>query len=277
MPTLGKSIGYQRGIEIRFVLFYFWRAALCGRGEMTKTELLRKLIDESSSTVFFGGAGVSVASGIPDFRGTGGLYTECPEDKDPPEVILRGDYLFSRPRDFYSYYVGNMLYPYAEPNPAHRALAALERCGKLSAVITQNIDGLHQQAGSERVIELHGSVERNYCTRCQRTYSRDFIIDGAMSIGGVPRCECGGTVRPDVTLYGEALDTEKFYDAEELIAECELLIVGGTSLTVNPAASLIEAYMGERLVIINKSPTPYDDMAYLIIRENIEDVLSELV
>ncbi|MBQ2737132.1 MAG: NAD-dependent protein deacylase, partial [Clostridia bacterium] len=147
----------------------------------------------------------------------------------------------------------------------------------LSAVITQNIDGLHQQAGSKRVIELHGSVERNYCTRCHREYSRDFIIDGAMSIGGVPRCECGGTVRPDVTLYGEALDTEKFYDAEELIAECELLIVGGTSLTVNPAASLIEAYMGERLVIINKSPTPYDDMAYLIIRENIEDVLSELV
>ncbi len=237
---------------------------------MNELDVIKKLVDGSNSTVFFGGAGVSTASGIPDFRGNNGLYKIESEYGAPPEEILSGRYLHKDPERFYKYYRENMLYPSAEPNGAHKALARLERLGKLTAVITQNIDGLHQAAGSDKVIELHGSVLRNYCLECRREYSLEDIIESS----GVPHCTlCGSIVRPDVTLYGEALDLNAFYEAEEACINADVLIVGGTSLTVNPAASLVGTYKGDHLIIINKSPTPYDRYAEYVIREPIEEAL----
>ena len=235
---------------------------------------LKQLIKGANNIVFFGGAGVSTASGIPDFRGSGGLYTEPDEDADEhPEEILTADYLYHKSARFFAYYRTHMVYPNANPNDAHIALAKLEQQGKLSAVVTQNIDGLHQETGSKKVIELHGSTKRNYCVRCGKEYTLAHVMESE----DVPRCEkCGGMVRPDVTMYGESLPVEAFYEAEKVIAAADVLIVGGTSLTVYPAAALIREYRGDHLIIINQSPTPYDQYAEYVIRDSIEKVLREL-
>ena len=240
---------------------------------MNEKETLREMIKNAERIVFFGGAGVSTASGIPDFRGSAGLYTED-VGAERPEEILHTRYLSRYPERFYAYYRSHMLYPYAEPNGAHYALSQLEREGRLSAVVTQNIDGLHTAAGSRTVHELHGSVLRNFCVACGRKYPLSFILDSE----GVPTCPaCGAIVRPDVVLYGEGLDGAVFDAAIRAISEADLLLVGGSSLTVQPAASLIEYYDGEELVILSKTPTPYDGVATLLIRDPIEEVLSEIV
>lgn len=234
-------------------------------------EQLKTILENAENIVFFGGAGVSTGSGIPDFRGNDGLYTAKRYTQDSPEDILSSYYLHRYPEKFFEYYKTHMLYPDAQPNEAHFALAELERRGKLGAVITQNIDGLHQAAGSQNVIELHGSVARNYCVRCGRKYPLSHVL----AAHGVPRCTaCDGLVRPEVVLYGEGLDNEAWTRAEEAIAEADVLLVGGTSLTVHPASSLVTLFEGQYLVIINRSPTPYDGRADLVIREPIEEVLS---
>lgn len=234
---------------------------------------LEKIIGEAKNIVFFGGAGVSTGSGIPDFRGGDGLYGTSYEG-EPPEELLSRRCLAVQPEKFFGYYRTHMIYPDAAPNGAHRALAELERRGKLTTVVTQNIDGLHQAAGSVNVIELHGSVMRNYCVRCGRRYPLAYITEST----GVPRCEaCGALVRPDVVLYGECLDGEAWSRAEEAISAADVLIVGGTSLTVQPAASLVGLYEGDHLIIINKTPTPYDGFAETVIRDPIEDVLESVV
>lgn len=238
-----------------------------------ETEEIRRILAEAERVVFFGGAGVSTESGIPDFRGTGGIYTRQDEGDDPG-IILRTDYLLHNPEDFYRYYRANMLYPSAMPNPAHFALAALEQMGKLTAVITQNIDGLHQAAGSTNVFELHGSVHRNYCVRCGKQHSLEYILE----TNGVPRCRaCGGLVRPDVVMFGESLDSNAFYGAQEAVYYADVMIVGGTSLTVYPAASLVEEFAGDHLIIINKTPTPMDENAEFVLREPISEVLYRLI
>lgn len=232
---------------------------------MEALQRIKEIINESNSIVFFGGAGVSTASGIPDFRGNGGLYTQ-EYDEIPPEERLHISCLMSCPEDFYKYYRENMLHLDAEPNRAHYILAEMEKRGKLKAVITQNIDALHQMAGSLRVVELHGSVYENYCTGCGKKYSLDYILETS----GVPFCEdCGEMVRPDVVMYGEALNTFNLSSAEELIAEAEVLIVAGSSLTINPAASLVECFEGKHLIIINNDPTPYDDIAEFVVNDDI--------
>lgn len=238
------------------------------------SKTLQDMIKEAHRIVFFGGAGVSTGSGIPDFRGSGGLYTDADTEQERPEEMLSGEYLRKYPEKFYRYYKKNMLYPDAKPNGAHKALAKLEQIGKLTAVITQNIDGLHQCAGSRNVIEVHGSVLRNYCISCFKEYPLSYITEAE----DVPLCEhCKNPVRPDVVLYGEGLDGLSFARAQREIEKADLLIVGGTSLTVYPAAGLIHHFMGKNFVIINRTPTPYDPYATLIIREPIEDVLSEAV
>ena len=237
-------------------------------------ERLKDILLNAENVVFFGGAGVSTGSGIPDFRSASGLYNSDEDYGESPENMLHVSYMNVNPQGFYEYYKRNMVYPYAEPNDAHYALAELEKLGKLKAVITQNIDGLHQKAGSKKVYELHGSVGRNYCVRCGKEHTLDYVLES----DGVPRCcKCGGMVRPDVVMYGEALPWDVWTDAEEAISECDVLIVGGTSLTVNPAASLVSAYEGEHLVIINLSPTSYDGLAELIIREPVEEVLGAVI
>ena len=237
---------------------------------MTDLERLRLIIREANKVVFFGGAGVSTDSGIPDFRGESGLYRVINQYDAPPEEILSGRYLNKYPDKFYRYYKNEMIYKNALPNPAHKALARLEAEGKLTAVITQNIDGLHQAAGSVNVIELHGSTLRNYCVRCGKKYPLAYVMDSE----SVPYCgECGGIVRPDVILYGEGLESEPFYKAELAIASADVMIVGGTSLTVYPAASLVRKFCGKSLVIINKTETPYDLYADLIIRTSISEAL----
>lgn len=238
---------------------------------MSDIEAIKQIIKNAESVVFFGGAGVSTESGIPDFRGTGGLYTE--ENETDPQEILTPKFMLYKPEEFYNYYKNNMLYPYAEPNEAHKTLARMEKDGKLTAVITQNIDGLHQKAGSENVIELHGTSLKNYCVECGANYDLDYILES----DGVPYCkECHGFVRPDVVMYHEGLNTRKFYDAVEAIYYADVLIVGGTSLTVQPAASLVDNYQGEHLIIINKTPTPYDGIAEFVIREPIGETLSKI-
>lgn len=231
---------------------------------------LKEIVKDAKKIVFFGGAGVSKGSGIPDFRGTGGLYTA--DGSESPEEILSARYLKRHPEKFYAYYKKNMLYPDAKPNAAHLTLAKWEREGKLTSVITQNIDGLHQQAGSRNVIELHGSVLRNYCVSCGSFHPLSDITESE----GVPRCRyCGDIVRPDVVLYGEPLDNAAFMRAAEEIANADVLIVGGTSLTVYPAAGLIRYFRGSHLIMINRTPTPYDPYAQYIIREPIEEVLAD--
>lgn len=235
---------------------------------MTPQQQLQQWIADSGSIVFFGGAGVSTESGIPDFRSVDGLYRQ--QYDEPPEAILSHTYFQRRTADFYRFYRAKMLCLDAQPNAAHRKLAELEAAGKLKAVVTQNIDGLHQAAGSRTVYELHGSIHRNYCTQCHAFYGPDFIAGGE----GVPLCPvCGGLVKPDVVLYEEGLDQETVKGAVEAIRRADVLIVGGTSLVVYPAAGLINYYGGNRLVLINRDPTPCDAQADLVIHDSIGRVL----
>ena len=233
-------------------------------------ETLKTWAAESKAIAFFGGAGVSTESGIPDFRSTGGLYHQ--EWKYPPETILSHTFYKSNPEEFFRFYRAKMLAPGAKPNAAHKKLAEWEAAGKLTAVVTQNIDGLHQAAGSRHVCELHGSVHRNYCERCGKFYGLDFILNGT----GVPRCTCGGIVKPDVVLYEEGLDQAVMNDAVDSIARADLLIIGGTSLNVWPAAGLINYFRGERLVLINKSAVARDLSAGLVITDPIGEVMAGL-
>jgi NAD-dependent deacetylase len=229
---------------------------------------LKEIIQDSENIVFFGGAGVSTASGIPDFRSTDGLYSQ--KYDYPPEVILSHTFFIKHTDVFYKFYRDKMIYLDAKPNTCHQTLAKLEEEGKLKAVITQNIDGLHQAAGSKRVYELHGSVYRNFCMDCGSFYTVNHIINTQ----GIPRCTlCGGIVKPDVVLYEESLDNECINGAIDAISKADVLIVGGTSLTVYPAASFINCFCGRKLVLINKTPTPADKIADLVIREGIAGVM----
>lgn len=238
---------------------------------------LHELLKRSSHIVFFGGAGVSTDSNIPDFRSDEGLYSGKEQKKYPypPETMLSHTFFVRHTEQFFEYYFDKMVYPDAKPNPAHIALAKLEEMGKLSAVITQNIDGLHQQAGSKRVYELHGSVHRNTCQQCGKHYSLQEMLQWKGK--GVPRCSCGGVIKPDVVLYEESLDSDVLEKAIRHIMAADLMIVGGTSLAVYPAAGLLQYYDGLDLVLINKTETPYDRRASLIIREPIGQVMSEAV
>lgn len=229
---------------------------------------LKELVDGSDNIVFFGGAGVSTESGIPDFRSTDGLYHQ--QWDYPPEVILSHTFYESNPEAFFRFYRAKMLAPDAQPNDAHRKLAQWEQEGKLKAVITQNIDGLHQAAGSKNVLELHGSVHRNHCQRCGKFYPLDALLHGE----GVPKCTCGGTIKPDVVLYEESLDQDVLNAAVHFISQADMLIIGGTSLNVWPAAGLINYYRGHKLVLINKSPVARDLTADLVITEPIGQTLS---
>ena len=235
-----------------------------------KIERLREMVNESRRIVAFTGAGCSTESGIPDFRSTGGLYHQ--EWKYPPETILSHSFYESNPGEFFRFYRAKMLAPEAKPNAAHLKLAELERVGKLKAVVTQNIDGLHQAAGSRTVYELHGSVHRNYCERCRKFYGLDHIL----GTEGVPRCSCGGTIKPDVVLYEEGLDQQTIEGAVSAIREADLLMIGGTSLNVWPAAGFINYFRGDRVVLINKSAVGRELNAGLVITEPIGEVLSQI-
>lgn len=237
---------------------------------MDGVKALKQLIDDSSAIVFFGGAGVSTESGIPDFRSEGGVFDAIRDFGYPPETLLSRDF-FDRHTDvFYEYYKNNLLCPGSEPNPAHKALAKLEEQGRLTAVVTQNIDGLHQKAGSKKVLELHGSTARNHCLRCGRAFDTDYV----MSAAGVPKCDrCGGVIKPDVVLYGECLPEDVMAEAARAIRRADMLIVGGTSLAVYPAAGFVSYYRGSCLVLINKSATPLDAEAGLVLHEPIGSVL----
>ena len=237
-----------------------------------KYSQLKEWIEASPRTVFFGGAGVSTESGIPDFRSENGIFRALEKYGRSPETLLSRTYFDLRPDVFFEYYRENLLVTDVEPNPAHKALAMLEARGKLSAVITQNIDGLHQKAGSRHVLELHGSIWRNYCMKCGKRYG----IEVMRETTGIPRCECGGIIRPDVVLYEEGLPEGVFEEAEEEVRQAALLIVGGTSLAVYPAAGLLSYFRGSHLVLINKSETPYDSMADLVIRAPIGEVFSDI-
>lgn len=236
-----------------------------------RVDLLEQWIKESDNVVFFGGAGVSTESGIPDFRSVDGLYNQ--QYDYPPETIISHSFYRKNPEEFYRFYKNKMLFPDAQPNAAHKALAKLEQQGKVRAVITQNIDGLHQAAGSKEVLELHGSVHRNYCTRC----GKFFGLSDILGMNGVPRCECGGIIKPDVVLYEEGLDQETLQKAVCYIQNAEILIIGGTSLTVYPAAGLIDYYRGKKLVLINKTATPMDERADLVISAPIGEVFERFL
>ena len=236
-----------------------------------RVDLLEQWIKESDNMVFFGGAGVSTESGIPDFRSVDGLYNQ--QYDYPPETIISHSFYRKNPEEFYRFYKNKMLFPDAQPNAAHKALAKLEQQGKVRAVITQNIDGLHQAAGSKAVLELHGSVHRNYCTRC----GKFFGLSDILGMNGVPRCECGGIIKPDVVLYEEGLDQETLQKAVRYIQNAEILIIGGTSLTVYPAAGLIDYYRGKKLVLINKTATPMDERADLVISAPIGEVFERFL
>lgn len=238
---------------------------------MKELVILQQWLDESRRTVFFGGAGVSTESGIPDFRSVDGLYNQSYDY--PPGEIISHSFFQANPEEFYRFYKDRMLYLDARPNAAHKKLAELEAAGRLAAVVTQNIDGLHQLGGSKRVYELHGSVHRNYCMRCRKFFNVQYV----KSAEGVPRCDvCGGLVKPDVVLYEESLDSNTIRHSVEAIDMADLLIVGGTSLAVYPAAGLINYYRGDRLVLINKTPTPYDSKADLVITGKIGEILGQI-
>jgi len=237
---------------------------------------LQCIIDNCKNLVFFGGAGVSTESGIPDFRSVDGLYSQ--KWDYPPEQIISHDFFFSKTAEFYRFYREKLLIEGIKPNPAHYKLAELEEAGLLKAVITQNIDGLHQMAGSKNVYELHGSVLRNYCLKCGKSYDSNYIKQSENSESKIPFCtECGGLVKPDVVLYDEGLNDEILSNSIEAIRDADTLIIGGTSLTVYPAAGLLNYFRGNNLVLINKSATPQDQNATLIIRESIGEVLSQIV
>lgn len=235
-----------------------------------KIQKLNEIISKSERIVFFGGAGVSTESGIPDFRSVDGLYNQ--KYKYPPEVILSGDFFYSQTEEFYRFYRDKMLCLDAKPNAAHIKLAEMEKKGKLSAIVTQNIDGLHQKAGSGIVYELHGSVHRNYCLKCGEFYDAEYILNSE----GVPRCKCGGLIKPDVVLYSEQLDQGVLNGAIRAIENADTLIIGGTSLVVYPAAGLIDFFHGKNLVIINMSPTGADSSADLLIEGKIGETLSKI-
>ena len=237
---------------------------------MEKLETLKQWIQESNRIVFFGGAGVSTESGIPDFRSVDGLYNQ--KFEYPPETIISHSFYEQRPEYFFRFYREKMLPLGFEPNITHKVLARWEREGKLSAVVTQNIDGLHQKAGSKRVYELHGSVLRNYCIRCRKFHSAEFVRDA----DGVPKCTCGGIVKPDVVLYEESLDQDTIEKSVRAIQSADLLIVAGTSLTVYPAAGLIHYYRGNRLVLINRDATQYDHYADLVFHESLGKIFEQL-
>ena len=232
---------------------------------------LKKLIDSSNNIVFFGGAGVSTESGIPDFRSVDGLYNQ--KYDYPPETILSHSFFMRKTEEFYKFYRDKMICTTAKPNYAHIALAKLEEMGKLKAVVTQNIDGLHQMAGSKIVYELHGSVLRNYCMKCRKFYGLEAITEST----GIPKCTCGGTIKPDVVLYEEGLDDDTMKKAVRAIARADVLIIGGTSLNVYPAAGFIRYFQGSHMVLLNKSETPFDTDADVIIRDPIGKVLKEVV
>lgn len=233
--------------------------------------MLRNLIETHQNIVFFGGAGVSTESGIPDFRSVDGLYSESYDY--PPETIISHSFFMKNPDEFFRFYKNKMIYPDAAPNVTHKALAHLEQQGKVKAVITQNIDGLHQKAGSKRVFELHGSVHRNYCMKCGKFLG----LDAVLSADGVPRCSCGGIIKPDVVLYEEGLDGQTVSGAITAIQNADLMIVGGTSLTVYPAAGMIDYFRGDKLILINKSATPLDVRADVVINESLGSVFNKIM
>lgn len=237
---------------------------------MDQIKKLQEIIDSHDNIVFFGGAGVSTESGIPDFRSQDGLYHQ--QYDYPPETILSHTFFINKPEEFYRFYRAKMLCDTAKPNAAHKKLAELERDGRLKAVITQNIDNLHQMAGSKKVLELHGSVYRNYCMKCGKFYDFSYIKNST----GVPRCQCGGMVKPDVVLYEEGLDNQILSDSVRAISKTQVLIIGGTSLAVYPAASLIDYFRGDCLVVINKAATPRDRNADLLIKDPIGQVFSNI-
>ncbi len=238
---------------------------------MNQIEELQKMIDEHENIVFFGGAGVSTESGIPDFRSTDGLYHQ--EYDYPPETILSHTFFQREPKEFFRFYRNKMLELDAKPNPAHCKLAQLEQVGKVKAVITQNIDGLHQLAGSKEVYELHGSVHRNYCMKCGKFYDARYMKEAQ---GDIPKCSCGGIIKPDVVLYEEALDQETIRKSIAALSKADMVIVGGTSLVVYPAAGLLDYFNGEDLVLINKSATSRDRSAKLLIKMPIGEVFSQI-
>jgi NAD-dependent deacetylase len=231
---------------------------------------LQEMINESNNIVFFGGAGVSTESGIPDFRSVDGLYNQ--KYDYPPETILSHTFYMKKPEEFFRFYRDKMLCLDAKPNTAHKALAKLEEVGKLKAIVTQNIDGLHQAAGSKKVLELHGSVLRNYCEKCGKFHDVQTIVNST----GVPKCECGGRIKPDVVLYEEGLDQNILSESVRAISEADMLIIGGTSLAVYPAAGLIDYYHGNKLVLINKTPTQRDTMANLVVTGSIGEIFSQI-
>ena len=236
-----------------------------------ETEKLQEILDSHRRVVFFGGAGVSTESGIPDFRSVDGLYHQ--KYDYPPETILSHTFFMNHPEEFFRFYRDKMLALDAEPNAAHRKLAQLEKVGKLTGVVTQNIDGLHQKAGSVHVMDLHGSVHRNYCMRCGKFYDARFMLESE----GIPTCSCGGMIKPDVVLYEEGLDQNILRDAVKTISEADVMIVGGTSLAVYPAAGLLDYFRGDVLVLINKGATPRDSSADLLIQAPIGQVFSQIV
>ncbi len=238
---------------------------------MGEIERLQQIIDESNNLVFFGGAGVSTESGIPDFRSVDGLYHQ--EWDFPPEIILSHTFFQRKPAEFYRFYQAKMLCDTAKPNAAHKKLAQLEEQGKLKAIVTQNIDNLHQMAGSKRVLELHGSVYRNHCVKCHSFYDFAYMKNNK----GIPRCsKCGGIIKPDVVLYEEALDQDVLKESIRAISQADTLIIGGTSLSVYPAASLVDYFAGKHLVVINRDKTPQDDMAELVINQPIGEVFGQI-
>lgn len=236
-----------------------------------KTAKFLDMVKQSDNIVFFGGAGVSTESGIPDFRSVDGLYNQ--QYDYPPETILSHTFYRKNPEEFYRFYRNKMLCLDAEPNMAHKKLAELEAAGKVKAVITQNIDGLHQLAGSKKVLELHGSVHRNYCESCRHLYDASYMLNSE----GVPHCEeCGGEIKPDVVLYEEGLDNQTIQEAVYYISQADMLIIGGTSLAVYPAAGLVDYYRGNKLVLVNKTPTPRDSMADLVLQESIGELFGKI-
>ncbi len=231
---------------------------------------LQEIINDSKRIVFFGGAGVSTESGIPDFRSVDGLYNQ--KYDYPPETILSHTFFMDKTEEFYKFYRDKMLCLTAKPNKAHLKLAELEKAGKLTAIVTQNIDGLHQAAGSKNVYELHGSVLRNYCMKCRKPYPVEDILNGT----GVPKCTCGGTVKPDVVLYEEGLDSATVEGAVESISRADCLIIAGTSLTVYPAAGMVRYFRGKHLVLINRDPTPMDEVCELVLHDKVGEVLDKI-